>query len=205
VLIYWWGRELVGSAAALGALFLYALDPTMVAHSAFVTTDVGLAAFTVLFLFALWRYIERPGRLRLVLCGLALGAVLGAKFSAVFLLPAAALLLAAAVRWPLEPLAVAAAEAKPPAVPVRQKSPPASNSGRGSNKGDGSKVAAPELAGDAARTLRRKTLMRYAAAFLAMCLIAAVAIEALYSFPRDPLLYLTGMKKVNADHNTVYN
>ena len=86
-LIYWWGRELVGSAAALGALFLYALDPTMVAHSALVTTDMGLTAFTVLFLFALWRYMEQPGWRRLVLCGVALGAVLGAKFSAVFLLP----------------------------------------------------------------------------------------------------------------------
>jgi hypothetical protein len=26
-LIYWWGRELVGSAAALAALFFYAFDP----------------------------------------------------------------------------------------------------------------------------------------------------------------------------------
>jgi hypothetical protein len=38
-----------------------------------------------------------------------------------------------------------------------------------------------------------------------MCLIAAVAIEALYFFPRDPLLYLTGLKKVNADHNPRYH
>ncbi len=72
-LIYWWGRELVGSGAALGALFLYALDPTIIAHSGLVTTDVGLAAFTVLFLFTLWRYLERPSRLRLALCGIASG------------------------------------------------------------------------------------------------------------------------------------
>src|ERR1035441_3957276 len=109
-LIYWWGRELLGSAAALGALFLYALDPTIVAHSALVTTDVGVTAFAVLFLFALWRYVEHPGRRRLVLSGLALGAVLGAKFSAVFLLPIGAILLAAAVRWPIAPVVEAAAQ-----------------------------------------------------------------------------------------------
>src|SRR5580692_10336040 len=89
-LIFWWGRELVGSTAALAALFLYAFDPTIVAHSALVTTDTGVAAFTVLFLFALWRYVHRPNWKGIVVCGLALGAVLGAKFSAVFLLPVAA-------------------------------------------------------------------------------------------------------------------
>jgi hypothetical protein len=33
-----------------------------------------------------------------------------------------------------------------------------------------------------------------------MSVIAVVVIETLYFFPRDPLLYLTGMKKVDADH-----
>ena len=32
-LIYFWGRELAGEAAGLGALFLYAFDPTILAHS----------------------------------------------------------------------------------------------------------------------------------------------------------------------------
>jgi 4-amino-4-deoxy-L-arabinose transferase-like glycosyltransferase len=110
-LIYWWGRELVGESAALGALFLYVLDPTIVAHSALVTTDTGLTAFTMLFLFALWRYIGQPGWRRMVLCGVALGAVLGAKFSAVFLLPIAAVLLAAAVRLPVTARAAGSAPA----------------------------------------------------------------------------------------------
>jgi len=100
-LIYWWGRELVGSGAALAALFFYSFDPTMVAHSALVTTDVGVTAFAVLFLFTLWRYLHQPTRKHLIFCGLALGAVLGAKFSAVFMLPVAAILMAAAVRWPI--------------------------------------------------------------------------------------------------------
>jgi len=61
VLIYVWGRELAGPAAAQGALFLYALDPTILAHSFLVTTDVGLAAFSMLFLWTVWRYVERAG------------------------------------------------------------------------------------------------------------------------------------------------
>src|ERR1041385_7884949 len=90
-LIYWWGRELVGSVAALGALFFYAFDPTMIAHSAFVTTDVGVTAFATLFLFTLWRYLHEPTRKHLIFCGLALGAVLGAKFSAILILPVTAI------------------------------------------------------------------------------------------------------------------
>ena len=39
---------------------------------------------------------------------------------------------------------------------------------------------------------------------LAMCAIAALVIEALYLFNGDPFLYLTGLKKVNADHIAGY-
>ena len=103
ILLYAWGREMVGPTAALGALFLYALDPTVLAHSYLVTTDAGLAAFTVLFLWALWSYVRHPSWKRLLLCGLALGAVLGTKFSAVILLPVGAVLMLAAVHWHPEP------------------------------------------------------------------------------------------------------
>jgi len=37
-----------------------------------------------------------------------------------------------------------------------------------------------------------------------MCVVAAVAIEALYLFNSDPFLYVTGLKKVNADHIAGY-
>lgn len=104
VLLYLWGRRIVGPAAAVAALFLWALDPTLLAHSFLVTMDAGLAVFTLLFAFALWNYVVRPDTRRLVWCGLALGAALAAKFSALALLPVAAALLLAAVRWPPQPL-----------------------------------------------------------------------------------------------------
>lgn len=96
LLIYLWGRQMLGEAAALGALFLYCFDPTMIAHSYLITTDVGLAAFTVAFLWALWNYCERPEGRWLVWSGLALGGALASKYSAVFLAPIGFVLLISA-------------------------------------------------------------------------------------------------------------
>jgi hypothetical protein len=93
VLIYWWGRELAGPRAGLCALFLFAADPTMVAHSYLVTTDVAVTLFSLLFLLTLYRYLQTPGAGRLLWAGVALGVALCAKFSAIFLLPIAAILL----------------------------------------------------------------------------------------------------------------
>jgi hypothetical protein len=102
LLLFLFGRELIGDVAALGALFLYALDPTIIAHSFLATTDVGLAVFALLFLWVLWRYLRGPGWTTLLLSGAALGLVLCTKFSAIFLLPVGGLLLLAALRWPAE-------------------------------------------------------------------------------------------------------
>ena len=97
--LYAWGRRMLGTAAALGALGLFAFDPLLIAHGALVTTDVGCAVFVTLFVFALWRYFERRTPGRLVAAGLALGAALAAKFSSLFLLPIAAGLVVGAAGW----------------------------------------------------------------------------------------------------------
>ena len=200
-LIFWWGRELVGSAAALAALFLYAFDPTMVAHSALVTTDVGVTAFAVLFLFALWRYLQRPDWRHLVLCGLALGAVLGAKFSAVFLLPVAAILMAAAVLWPISAKAAEETPSEKRVAKVGPNSPCPCGSGKKYKKCHGAEGGAGKEMG---QSLRQQELMRAAGMFLAMFAVAVVFIEVLYFFPSDPFLYITGLRKVNADHVAGY-
>ena len=195
ILLYAWGREMVGPAAALGALFLYALDPTVLAHSYLVATDAGLAAFTVLFLWALWSYARNPGWKRLLLCGLALGAVLGTKFSAILLLPVGAALLLAAVRWPCEPA-------------IGSDSPAPTDSGKTSRKGGGASGRAkrPERAPKSAprRSWQPRQFAVAAGGFLAMCLVAAVVIQALYFFSSDPFLYLAGLQRVNADHSQEY-
>lgn len=95
LVLYLWGRQIAGELAGLCALFLYVLDPTIVGHSFLVTLDVGLGAFSLLFLFCLWNYVRAPGRVGLALCGLTLGLALCTKFSSVVLVPLAALLIVA--------------------------------------------------------------------------------------------------------------
>jgi len=189
-LIFIWGRELAGGAAALFALFLYAFDPTLIAHSALVTTDVGMAAFSLLFLFALWRYVQAPGRLRLVWCGLALGAALGSKFSAVALVPVGAVLLLAGM-WRRGETVTPQAETGP-------NSPCPCGSGKKYKKchGAGGRAAAPAALGT--------PVWRKARAYLAMCAIAAFVLEAIYLFKGGPALYLEGLRMVNADHIAGY-
>jgi hypothetical protein len=182
---------MVGPAAALGALFLYALDPTIVAHSALVTTDVGLAAFTMLFVFALWRYVHQPTWRRLVVCGVALGAVLGTKFSAVFLLPVGVVLVVAA--------AAATASGKRAAKAGPNDACPC-GSGKKFKKCHGGASAGRDSSG----TPRQRTILLNVGAFGAMCVVAAVVIEVIYFFPGDPFLYVAGLKKVNADHAAGY-
>ncbi len=99
LVIYRWGRRMIGETAALGALCLYVFDPNIVAHATLVTTDIGFAAFALLALAALWRYLNHRSLKRLLQFGLALGAALATKFAAVVLLPIAAILMFWATRW----------------------------------------------------------------------------------------------------------
>src|SRR5579883_2890278 len=178
VALFLFGRKVAGEAAALGAVFLYAFDPNALGHSYLVTTDIGVAAFSLLFLLALWTYLEQPTRARLIRCGLAMGLMLSAKYSAVFLVPmAAVLLLAAAVRR--EPAAMAAA------APARAR------------KGRAQAAPAPRRQW----TVDRAALRRFAGAFACMGAIAWLVAWALFFFHGGPLIYLEGVERVNADHN----
>jgi hypothetical protein len=197
-LIYWWGRQLFGGLAACCALFLFSLDPTILGHSFLVTMDVGLAAFSILFLFAVWNYIRRPGALRFVLCGLALGAVLCTKFSALFLIPVAAVLFLAAVVWPAESPEGGHRSVWDPfhAAKARKAEP------RAAKRTSGARTSQPSRNASGANpwTLQRRLLLA-AGALLGMCVVAVVVIQAVYFFPKDSLAYYHGLQLVNADRD----
>jgi hypothetical protein len=119
----------------------------------------------------------------------------------------AAILLAASLRWPYPEAAGEAAVTETPLpAPRGAKAGPNSPCPCGSGKkykkchgaGGGKLEPHPE------RSLRKGKIAACAIAFLAMCAIAMVVVEALYFFPGNPFLYLTGLKQVNADHRAVY-
>jgi hypothetical protein len=194
--LFLWGRQIAGGLAAAGAVLLYTMDPTILGHSYLVTTDVGIAAFLVLFLFALWNYVRHPGRKRLALCGLALGALLCTKFSAVLVLPVIPVLLLASVIWPPE------GDVKAPRATPRYRAgrngPCPCGSGKKFKACHGAPGAAKPVSPLRPDRLRKALPLLYA--FLAMCLVAVVVIQAIYLFSSDPLLYVKGFQRVNADH-----
>ncbi len=198
--LFVWGRQLIGAGAALGGLFLFALDPTVIAHAGFVTMDVGCSAFIVLLLFAVWNYVQRPGPRRLVLCGLAMGAALAAKFTALFMLPVVGVLLLAAVRW--APRAAAGLDKKPDAKPAIAPDDlcPCGSGRKHKNchgKGRRGEAASPVPFG-------YMPYVRAAGAFLLMLAIALLAIEAVYGFHSGIVRYIQGVRMVNGDHDPDY-
>ena len=99
--VFLWSRRRFGDAGGLLSLSLYAFSPTVLAHGRLVTMDGAVAAGTVWTLYLWWRATggtaaapgssSDPGRgagwRRAAACGCALGLALGAKFSALLLVP----------------------------------------------------------------------------------------------------------------------
>jgi hypothetical protein len=209
-LLYLWGRQMLGPLAAVGAVFVCILDPTMLAHSFLVTTDVGLAAFTVLLMFVLWNYVSDPTWKGLALCGLALGGALTAKFSAVFLLPVTGLLLLASLRWRPIPgaargPAILRPQGVPPLPPERKTDSAAAPAGVRRKDlcpcGSGRKYKNCHAGRAGHQPSRRvRNLLLVCGVFAAICLVAFLVIEATYFFPGDPMMYVKCARMVNADH-----
>ncbi len=85
--VYLWAAKLFGPASGLAALAMYGFMPVIIGHAQFVATDVGLAAFSFITLYWLWRFFREEKQKYLITPGLFLGLTLGTKFSALVLLP----------------------------------------------------------------------------------------------------------------------
>src|SRR5262249_35845253 len=85
--VWRWAAALWGPLAGPVALFLFAFDPNMIANSALATLDLGLAAFTFIAMYYLWKWhlTRRPGDA--LLASATLGLALLTKYSALALLP----------------------------------------------------------------------------------------------------------------------
>lgn len=85
--VYRWSDELFGSSAALGALAIWCLSPTILAHGQLITPDVAATSLGVLCCWRLWHWTERPTWRNTLWFGLALGLTELTKFTWVILVP----------------------------------------------------------------------------------------------------------------------
>lgn len=92
--VYAFARRNLGPSEALAAAALAAFCPTVLAHGHLVGTDVGCALGMFVACWAAVAAIRRPTLARSVLLGLALGAALLTKFSALALYPIVGILTA---------------------------------------------------------------------------------------------------------------
>jgi 4-amino-4-deoxy-L-arabinose transferase-like glycosyltransferase len=94
LVIFLGARESFGDWAAIFALTLAAFDPNILAHSALVTTDIGVSLFFLASTWCFYRYVKHPTPKRLLLAGVAAGLLLATKHSGIMLAPILVLLIA---------------------------------------------------------------------------------------------------------------
>lgn len=87
VFVFKWARDLYGRMAGLFAVFLYAFEPNILAHSRYVTPDLAVTAFMFLATYWYWRFLRSFSYRDLFLVGLTTGLSLTSKFSALILFP----------------------------------------------------------------------------------------------------------------------
>lgn len=91
--IYEFCRRRYGNETALLALILYAFSPNIIAHDHYVTTDLGIAAFTFFAFIAFFYFLQRRSRKSIIVLAIFFALAQLAKFSAIILLPYFGLLL----------------------------------------------------------------------------------------------------------------
>jgi hypothetical protein len=87
LLVFFAAAEMFGTTAGLIALALIAFEPNVLAHGAYVTTDLALSGFMLATIYAFYRFVNKPTLARMIVVGVAFGLVLSSKHSGVLLLP----------------------------------------------------------------------------------------------------------------------
>ncbi|MEI9967817.1 MAG: phospholipid carrier-dependent glycosyltransferase [Terracidiphilus sp.] len=87
LLVFLTAREWFGDAAGLIALILVVFDPNVLAHSALVTTDIGVSCFFVAAIWTFYRFATRPTIIRLLIACVATGLLLATKHSGILIGP----------------------------------------------------------------------------------------------------------------------
>lgn len=97
LLVFLGTTEMFSLTAGLIALILFCFEPNLLAHGAFVTTDMGAACTIFATVYAFWRWLKRPTPARLIVAGLVAGIALATKHSTILLAPMLILIAAGAL------------------------------------------------------------------------------------------------------------
>src|SRR5271165_2422004 len=89
VFIFLWTKRVYGYATASVAAGIFTMLPVVLAHSALATTDIALAAFFTLAVYAFTRWLEAPNWRTAAGFGFATGLAISTKLSTLAFLPAA--------------------------------------------------------------------------------------------------------------------
>jgi 4-amino-4-deoxy-L-arabinose transferase-like glycosyltransferase len=87
VLLFFFARDLFGPRAALLAVALFSIEPTVLAHGRVVQTDMAASFGYLLVFHTLNRYLRAPNARRALLVGVAGGVACTAKFSMLLVAP----------------------------------------------------------------------------------------------------------------------
>ena len=94
VLIFCFARQLFGSLAAVLAVALFSLEPTVLAHGRVVQTDIPAALGYLLMFMMIYQYVRSPSFKYATLLGCAAGCAMLAKFSMLIAGPIVAIVFA---------------------------------------------------------------------------------------------------------------
>ena len=98
-MVFLWGRKVLSPAAAVGAVLIFSMIPTVLAHAGLSTTDMGVTACIAAAMYASLRLVEEPGIKTMAWFGLTMGLMVLSKFSALVYYPASMALALAVWFW----------------------------------------------------------------------------------------------------------
>ena len=87
LLVWTVARRMFGFTAAVVATVLFVFEPTVIAHSGLVTTDMAITMMMLLAVYVFYGWAQKPTALRLLWAGIATGLALVAKHSGILVVP----------------------------------------------------------------------------------------------------------------------
>lgn len=85
IFIYLWSKQISGIIAAIIVLFVYILEPNILAHGHIVKNDMPLAVFFFITIYYFRLYLKSDRNLWLILSGIFLGCAIATKFTGAIL------------------------------------------------------------------------------------------------------------------------